>query len=760
MLASLLLLAGSQLSSVRAAELAPGTEATVEPLPLKLDRNLSERNAVVTEGRPIFGTGERMTGRSDRETTLEGNAQLRRAGTVVHGDRITYYVPDDEIAAVGNVRIAREGNIFTGPQLQLRLDANEGFMLSPSYYLSLYKGKGSAERIDFLGPQRVALRDATYTTCAASDPDWYLKADSMNVDESTQEGSGVGGSLVFLGRTILKAPYFSFPLGDERRSGFLPPTFSLVSKTGAEILLPYYFSIAPNRDFTLYNRLMATRGLQLGGQFRYLEPTAFGETRFEYNAHDSSTNTPRYQYSSLHTFGNYYGWAGGWNVKGVSDDNYFVDYARSIISSSERSLPRDFQAFRPQGDWLFNVRAVRYQNILDARATPPYERLPQLTATWTKRELPAGFELISTFDATRFSRPFIESAAGTRVLANPVLSYPIIRPGWFVTPKLGWHWTSYQLDQNPGYETSLTRSVPTLSLDSGLVFERKTQFFGRDVNQTLEPRLFYVRTPYRNQSALPVFDTAVADFNFSQLFSENTFIGNDRIADVNQLTAAVVSRFINPGTGSESLRLAVGQRFYFSNQRVTIPNVANSSDSRSDILLAGSMNLGDGRTLDAGLQYAVADSSLPRANIAYRQVSTDGRIFNVGLRYLRDELGQLDTSWRQPLNRRWTSLGRINYSWLKHRLDAATGQLIEATPGVIEGLLGFEYLQDCWTFRFVLQRFVTAAATPTTALFFQLDLNGLGRLGSNPFEILRRNIPGYQLPNERPSLPSKFFGYE
>ncbi len=756
---SVLVLIGSALGSSALGQSSDASPVEA-PLALKPAKELLERNAQISEGRPIFATGEKVSGRSERETTIEGDAEIRRAGTVVRGERITYYLPDDEVVAVGQVRMAREGNIFAGPQLQLKVDASEGFMLSPKYYFPLYKGRGSADRADFLGPERAALHNATYSTCVASDPDWYLKAQTLIIDQANQEGTGTSGNLIFKGLTILKAPIFSFPLGDERRSGFLAPTFSLISKTGGEILQPYYFNIAPNRDFTLYTRLMALRGVQLGGLVRYLEPTAFGETRFEYNPQDLKADASRYQFASLHTFSNFYGWYGSWNIKGVSDDNYFIDYARTIISSSERSLPRDVNALKVIGDWTLNIRSTRYQNILEARDAPPYERLPQLAAIYAKRDVFGGFDINSTFDATRFRRPLLESAEGTRVVVNPSISYPIVRPGWFVTPKVGMHWSSYQLETNPGQPTAINRSVPTMSVDSGLIYERAARFFDRDVTQTLEPRLFYTRTPFRDQSAIPVFDTATADFNFAQLFSENTFIGNDRIADVNQVTAAAVSRIISPETGREALRVAVGQRYYLSDQKVSIPNVASRTDRRSDILLAAGMNLGDGRSLDAGIQYAVADGSLPRGNISYRQFTPDGRIFNVGVRYLRDELGQFDTSWRQPVSSRWTTLGRVNYSFLNKRIDPATGVLVDSRPGIIEGLLGFEYIQDCWTFRLVFQRFITAAATPTTAWFFQLDLNGLGRVGSSPFEVLRRNIPGYRLPTDRPLPGSKYSGYE
>ena len=730
-----------------------------QPLSLKLEPRLSEGAAELVEGRPVYGRGNRITGRTDREITLSGDAQLRRAGTVVQGDRITYYVPDDEVVAVGNVRVVRQGNVFTGPALQLRLDGTEGIFLSPSYTLGLYGGRGRAERIEFLGPERVGLRDATYTTCQADDPDWFLRTESLEIDDAREEGSGRWASMYFKGRKVFTAPAFGFPLGDRRRSGLLPPSFAFTTRTGPEFVAPYYFDIAPNRDLTLYPRLMVRRGLQLGGQFRYLEPKANGDLRLEYTPNDALTGTNRYFWSALNTYSDIAGWSGSINARGVSDENYFVDYSRSILASSDRILPRDAIATRIWNDWTILLRATRYQSILDARLAPPYERAPQINLLHQRRDI-AGFDTETMLDASRFRRPLEGSPEGTRLVAYPRLSYPIVRPGWFVIPRIGLHLSSYQLDQNNGLQTRLNRSVPILSVDAGLVFERNAQLFGRSLTQTLEPRLFYVRTPFRDQSAFPVFDTGVADFNFAQLFSENTFVGSDRIADQNQLTTAVVSRLVEPDTGVESLRLALGQRLYFSDQRVAIPGVAARTDTRSDILVAASANLGKGMSFDAGVQYSVRDSSMPRLNLLWRYLPGDGRIFNAGVRYLRDELGQVDTSWRWPVADRWVALGRVNYSWLTKRIDPATLTVVDAKPGIIEGIAGFEYNADCWTTRFVAQRFVTAAGQSTSAFFVQLELSGLGRVGSDPFDILRRNIPGYRLPTDRPALPSRFFGYE
>ncbi len=742
------------------AGLAAGARVGAQPaggFRLQLEPGLDEQRASVRAGRPVFGSGDKLSGRTGHEATLEGDAEVRKAGTVVRADRLTYYEADDEVVAVGNVRIVRDGNVFAGPQLRLRIDANEGRFEAPAYYMPRSGGRGDAGSVDFLGPDRTRLNEATYTTCEPDSVDWQLRADTITIDEAASEGSGRSASLYFKGLKILAAPAFAFPLSDERRSGFLAPSLSINSRVGTEVTVPYYWNIAPNRDLTLYPRLSARRGAQLGADFRYLERGFFGNARVEINPSDSKTGSSRYYYDLNHAFADWAGWAGALTVRGVSDDDYFIDYSRSIVDSSQRVLPRTFNATRALGgDWTVLFGVQTWQSILDARPGP-YERVPQIQFRNVLRDV-RGFDMDTVFDATRFGAPLPGKVQGWRLVAHPQLSYPIVRPGWSIVPKLSLHGTTWQLDDAGALPTTSHRIVPTGSVDAGLVFERPASFFGRDVTQTMEPRLFYVRTPYRDQSKHPVFDTTVADFNFAQLFAENTFIGNDRIADVDQLTAAAVSRIIDPQDGAEKFRFAVGQRIYFSQQRVAIPGVAPRTDARSDILLAAAGNLERGMSFDAGLQYSLRDAGIPRFSAQWRYHPADGRVFNAGVRYLRDQIGQFDTSWRWPVAPRWTMLGRVNYSFLASGTDPVSG--IANERGVVEGLLGFEYSECCWGTNFLIQRYRTAAGQATTAFVIQLELKGLARIGSDPFGILRRNIPGYRLPTDRPAPPSRYFGYE
>jgi len=727
---------------------------------LRLETELREANLEADVPRPTFARGDRIVGRTDREVTYEGQAEIRRGGTVIRADRLTYYEADDEVVAVGNVRVAREGQVFIGPQLQIGLDSMRGEFDSPRFSIALNGARGRAESIEFLGRSQTALNRAVFTSCLAPDPDWYLKAERLVIDQERDEGTATWATLYLKDLPVFTLPRMGFGLTEGRHSGFMSPAFGQSSKVGFEVRIPYYFDIAPNRDLLLSNNYSDRRGFQVGGMARYLEPTSVGVTFFEYAPHDRITGTSRWMINSTHTTTNWQGWSGGWTLRGVSDDEYFVDYARTITQSADRSLPRNLWLARGWGDWTARLNVLQYQNILEARNTPPYDRLPQLTVIGARRDL-GGLDLSMTLDTNNFRRDLAGTAQGWRMTANPAIAYPIGGPSWFVTPKAMLNAAAYRLEVNPSGPTDIDRVIPTFSLDSGMVFERPVTLGGRATIQTLEPRLFYVYTPYRDQNLIPVFDSGVANLSFATLFTENTFVGNDRIADANQLTAGVVSRFIDADSGAESLRLAVAQRQYFSEQQVTLPNVPVRTQSRSDVLVAASGALGGGHWLDLGTQFSLSTGNVPRMGVGWRWWPSYDRLLNLAVRYQEKDFAQIDASWRWPVSARWTTLGRLNYSVLREQFNPSTGTITSVQPQLIEGLAGFEYRQDCWALRFVAQRFITATASRTTSLSIQFELNGFARVGLDGFEnILLRNIPGYRPAELRAAPMSKFHGYE
>ncbi len=754
----------SLLAAVVAAPLAYAQEALSEPSTpakaaevsgpgLRLSPGLRERPGRDPNDLPLFMEADSLTGEGQDVLRLEGNAQVRRTDTVLKGDNIEYRQVEDEVEALGNVRLIRDGNVLTGPRLKLNLGQGTGEVEQARFFFGANGGSGSADRIELLGQNRVRADRVRYTGCDCDKPAWEVRARRIDFDYNVGEAQGYGGVLYFKDFPILAAPLMSFPITDARKSGFLSPTFGVTNKSGPELLLPYYFNIAPNRDATLMPKYMARRGLQLGGEFRYLEPNFSGETRATYLPNDSVSKTDRYFLSSQHRqrLSNTLGF--NWNFSKVSDDAYFRDL--SVLGTglaSTATLERSFTLNWQSGYWDAYGRVVKYQTLQDPLApiVPPYDREPQLHLTGARYDW-HGLDMRLEADATRFKNPNLVS--GARTYAYPSVSYPMIRPGSFLIPKIGFHVTQYNTDSFQGSAAQNTsRSVPIVSLDTGLIFERDSRLLGQAVTQTLEPRLYYLRVPYRDQSTLPIYDTALADFNFAQIFSENLFSGQDRIAEANQLTAALTSRWLDPKTGVERARVTGAQRMYFSDQRVTLPGEEPRSDGRSDFLVSVYGALTSTLSGETTVQYNPKIARIARSTIGARWSPQRLSTISLAYRYKRETVNlpgqdQIDVAFQWPLAPNWFGIGRVNYSLYESR--------------IAEAVAGIEYKGGCcWAFRIVGQRFAVAKNNATTAMFFQLELNGFGGIGTSPLNTLRRSIPGYELINPPPEKGTVFERYE
>ena len=765
----------------------PGPAASQpEPaLSLKESSMLSEKTSDKGANMlPTFVFGDRMSGRPDLETVLDGNAELRRGTKAMHADRIEFYQPDDTLNARGKVRIYSDGNQFSGTELTIKLDTFEGVFEQPSYRFLSNGGNGYASRIDFISDKVLIARDASFTTCERSNeaswqPAWVITGSSFKFDQEEETGTATGAVLRFKGMPILAFPSFSFPLSDKRKSGLLPPTFNVDSVSGLMVEQPYYFNIAPNRDATLTPVIMSKRGIGLGGEYRFLERDSAGRLRANYMPNDKLRDIDRWSYSlqqngilrtNMPALGNV-GFA--LNLNRVSDNNYWQDYPRNNATLTQRLLANDVNAYWSKGYFSSSLRALKWQTLQNPLSpiVPPYDRLPQLTAAYTRSNVPIagqkGFDWSVIGDFTRFSADSTLTLQpnADRAVAIARLSRPWITPAWYITPKLQLHATSYKFSTPlANADITATRVVPTFSLDSGLQFERSTSYFGRSFTQTLEPRAFYVRTPYRDQSLLPNYDSGLNDFNFATVFTENSFVGNDRISDANLLTLGATSRLIHPDTGAEVARFGVAQRLRFADQRVTLPGALPITDRISDVLFGTTINWQPQWTFDGTVQYNPKLGVSERSSFSVRYNPGHYRVISAALRRQRDVSSSVDVGWQWPVNDLWGdkgqdlgagrgqgggrtyAVGRLNYSFQDKKL--------------VDGILGFEYDGCCWISRVVVQRSQNTLAASTTRILFQLELVGFSRLGVNPLQVLKTNIPRYEFLRDQVTAPSRFTNYD
>jgi LPS-assembly protein len=726
--------------------------AGADTLPLRMDRTLNALDSP-TEATAAFVSADHLEGQKDGQIEATGNVAFRQLEQSLRADRVLYFQNSRDVEAFGAVHLEQPGSKVDSPHLKLNLDTHIGTMDHPTYYLTENAGRGAADVLHIKDQQHYSMENASYTTCPANKMDWEMTTTNLEIDRDSQIGQAHNAWITFMSVPILYTPWMDFPLGDHRKSGFLSPIFGGTTRGGTELTLPYYWNIASNYDATLSPRIISKRGVQFNNEFRYLSPSSRSEVHLDVLPNDALTNSTRARFALKHQQTLLSGLTGYINFNRVADDAYFRDLADTVNTTSQVNLLQEAALAYSRNGWNATARVQRYQTLQDPLApiAVPYARLPQITVG--KQQMLGNTKTIFAGEFVDFSHP--TSLNARRLVLNPSVSYPLINePAFYVTPKLAIHSTYYQMgaNNNTGMANA-SRTLPILSVDSGVYLERDWSLLGKDYLHTLEPRAFYTYIPYQNQSLLPNFDTAQADFSFTQMFTENRFFGNDRIGDANQVTLAVTSRLLEQENGSERFKVTVGERFSFSQPQVNLV-APTSNTGKSDILLAVAGKLNKVWSMDSEFQFDPNQSHTQRYNVAARYRPEPGKTINFGYRFTRDTLvgtlvpggttvftpigavRQVDFSAQWPLSGHFHAVGRWNYSFQEGR--------------ILDSIAGLEYNQSCWTLRFVGQRFTTATQQTNTGFFVQLELNDLIKVGSDPLIMLKRSVPGYVKTNEKP----------
>jgi len=741
---------GIRTATIALACALPGLAAPQLPeeMRLKLERQLRMAPERPERDSAKFLEADHIEGEQDKSITATGNVVMRQRGAVLRADRVDYSVVEQMALATGAVKLERGGDAAMGPRLRYNLDTDTGQMDSPVFEFPKTPERKISSRgqasMAFLEPDRKSrLVHAEYTSCPAPRDDWFLRVRELDIDSASNTGTAYNSTVYFLGLPILYSPYMSFPLDNRRKTGLLAPTFGSSGKSGFEVSLPYYINLAENRDATITPKLYSKRGLQVGGEFRYLTKDFNGQLDAEYLPHDRILGEDRYFMGIRHQNNIWGGWHMAVNAQKVSDDDYFRDLSTKISATSQTNLPRDAMLFYDSEIWNVSVRALTYQTLQDPLGPPvpiPYRILPRVLATGVQQNF-HGFDWQFYSEVSNFEHPTLVN--GQRAIVYPSIAFPFRRPWGYFVPKFGYHFTRYNIgDHGEGYDDA-SRSLPISSVDAGLYFDRDMTWGGRAFQQTLEPRVYYLNVPFRDQSNLPNFTTAERDFNFSQIFTENRFVGGDRVGDANQVTVALTTRLIESETGLERFRAALGQIYYFKPPRVTLGGQADTDTKTSDIVALAASEMSPSVSAAAGIQYTPNLSRSQRFTVGGRYAPEPGSVINASYRYARGTedgnpatagIEQVDISSQWPITRNISGLARWNWSTKDRKL--------------VEGLAGFEYNAGCWQVRAVAHRFIAATQQYSTSFQIQLELTGLSRIGINPLETIRQNIGGYRRSDE------------
>lgn len=639
--------------------------------------------------------------------------------TVEHG--VEYSDPSLKVTGAGAHIEPAGGAEFTGARFEL----------------PAINARGSASRIRATAQGELALDDVRYTTCPLGNEDWVLRASDIDISQRKALGVGRGVRLDFMGVPLLYTPFISFPVGDERKSGFLFPAVGSSSSSGYSLAVPWYWNIAPNYDATLQPIWYSKRGAKLDTEFRYLTALGRGEFNAEYLPNDQTLNRER----------SFIRWTDqsdfterlrlDIDAANVSDSRWFEDFGLGPESTSNIYLQRSADLTFLGRRWFAVMRAQNFQTIDDAidPASRPHTILPQLAFHTSVPEQALGLTLGLDAELANFEHGLASEPAGWRFDAAPEIRMPLRGAGVYLEPAASWRYTTYRLDEAAAGLTdqSPSRSAPVLSLDGGLLFERPSGS-RRQRLHTLEPRFMYLYTPYRDQSDLPLFDTALADLNLVQLFRTNRYVGADLLSDANQLSVGLTSRLLDADTGRQFIAATVGQAYYFDEPRVALPNEARDPET-SDLVAELDLTAYADWNISMGVQWDPGETRSEKGDVQLQYKPQADRVVNMGYRFRRGSIEQVDASAAWPLGERWTGYGRLVFS-----LEDDT---------TLDQFAGFEYRSCCWRLRLVARRYVSdRTGDRDTSILLQLELNGLSSVGVGADAFLERSIRGYSL---RPS---------
>lgn len=657
-------------------------------------------------------------------TRLEGNVILRFGDRSLRAPVVEYDRSTGEARTEGGAEFANSKYAIGARDAQVDLDASTARFDGADFTLYTRGARGTAERIDLDDQLEVAMEDVRYTTCAEPERGWRLEASRITLDPEEGLGTATNARLDFLGVPILYAPYFYFPIDDRRRTGFLLPNLGDSAATGFDVSVPFYLNLSPWYDATITPRYMARRGPQLKTEARYLLDSGRGAVEYEYLPNDELLDARRTLFGFEHVGLLSDRWEIAADYTEVSDRGYFEDLGTSLDLAAITHLRREARLAYQAPAWFSSTLTVEDYQTIDRtvdRADEPYRRLPRVQINalspndWYNMRIGLGGEFVN------FDRE--DAVEGARLDLQPFVRLRHDAVGWFVDSQVDWRYTAYDLrGREAGRPDSVTRELPSYSLDGGLRFDRT---IGKGLVQTLEPRVYYRYKPFRDQSNIPLFETDDPDFSFVQLFSRNRFSGRDRIADANQITTAVTTRVLELGTGRTRLEAAAGQIFRFQPSRVALPDNPAVVNDNSDLVGTVRWLPYDWLRLGLGMQWDPARSQVNRANTSIRFRPRPGFRFDIAYRFRRDLLEQTDLVAELPLSPAWSVIGRWNYA-----LDTASSR---------ETLLGAEYRSCCWTARVAWRRYIANTLGEfNTSVYLQLELTGLSRIGAGIQELLPR----------------------
>lgn len=760
----------------------------------------------------IAATADTTEHVTDDYSVLTGDVVVEQRDREVRAPRITIDHKTDIATIEGPLVVREPGLVLTGAGAKFNLYDDTGTVDLATFLLHQTSLRGSADSIERLPNTDLDLDRAVFTRCNPESNVWAIGGKHIRLEQRTGFGTARDVTFRLEGVPVAWVPWIRFPIDDERHTGFLMPGIGYDSSGGTDLWAPYYFNLAPQYDATYQPRSLWKRGIIHDLQFRFLAGPSTNEINMGFIRQDdiyddrylidetsdttdtSTVDVPpfreqdRWFVNARHSGGWTSRWKSTVSYSAVSDIDYLHDIGGDVGSTTvdkfvgpidqglanRRSAALDRQGkIQYRGDaWNYALLIQAFQN-LDPDGAEQYELLPRLSGDYANHFGPVDLDLALEYtffdkDNTGLTGPL--AIIGERAVADVGVSWRKSVIWGFVEPSLGVVHRKYSLEDTPaGTRANPEITTPRFSLDAGLFFDRFFEVGDHRLQQTLEPRAYYLYVEEDNQDDLPQFDASPSTPSYDQLFRDNRFSGKDRIGDARQISVGVTTRLLDQDTAAQFFEASLGQIYYLEDREVVFqPRPSEDPEARESPLFSQArLSLENGLNVAASLEWEPDVGRTNRSNVSIKYVSGDRKIFNLSYIYTSPEVQpaslvqnaeETDLSFIWPIKGRWSAIGRWNFSWDRHQ--------------TIESLAGFEYNDCCWKARVVIRRFLKEPrnitvlqddpASPTgftpvsrtvlpddKGIFIEFQMKGLATLGRRLDLLLEDAIPGYEKREEQ-----------
>jgi len=738
-----------------------------------------------TNNLPVTINADYAKGNYPDDAVFSGNVDIQQGNSRLQSDEVLLHQKQVEgqpdpvrtVDAVGNVHYDDNQVILKGPKAWSNLNTKDTNVWKGDYQMVDRQGRGTADLMKQRGNNRYTiLENGTFTSCLPGSNTWSVVGSEV-IQDREEELAEIWNARFKIGPVpVFYSPYLQLPIGDKRRSGFLIPNAKYSSNNGLEFSLPYYWNIAPNFDATITPHYMEERGTQWQNEFRYLTKAGAGIMEFDYLLSDKEYKDDVAKNPS----GDERRWLFYWNHSGVmdqvwrfnidytkvSDPNYFNDFTSQYGTSTDGYATQKFSVGYAVENFDATLSTKQFQ-IFDTQRNSganSYSAQPQLDVNYYQNDV-GPFDTRIYGQAVKFTNFNNNMPEATRLHLEPVISLPLSN-GWAsLNTEAKFMATHYQQDNlekyeknvnpNSKLEETVNRTLPQFKMDGKLIFDRSMDS-AMGWEQTLEPRVQYLYVPYRDQSNINNYDSALLQSDYTGLFRDRTYGGLDRIASANQVTTGLTTR-IYDDAAVERFNASVGQIYYFTKSRTGDESINSEKvDETGSVVWAGDTywRMTDRWGLRGGLQYDTRLDNVATGNGVIEYRKDNDRLVQLNYRYASPEyigatitnininapqyengISQVGMTASWPVVDRWSVVGAYYY-------DTKAQQTADS-------MLAVQYSSCCYAIRVGYERKINGwennESKYDNVIGFNIELRGLSsNYGLGTQQMLRSNILPYQ----------------